>query len=147
MAEQDEKQAPNPVGRPSKYNETMPAMVDLFLKERKQAKLLPTAAGLARYVDVDKTTLYRWAEKHPEFRTSLNKMNDEQEDLLVQGGIKNEYNSTITKLMLSSNHGYKERSDTTSDGKAIKCEHVDFSDIITRQLAAKDATASAPVPQ
>ena len=115
------------MGRPSKYNDTMPDRVQLFIDKRLQQGLLPTHAGFARYVHVGKTTLQRWAEEHPEFRASLDEMNAEQEDLLIQGGLKSEYNSTITKLMLSSNHGYKERTDSTSGDKPIAPVIVDFA--------------------
>jgi hypothetical protein len=39
--------------------------------------------------------------------------------MLIQNGLKGEYNATITKLMLSSNHDYKEGSDITSGGQPI----------------------------
>lgn len=134
--ENQAEQGKNPVGRPSKYNDTMPAMVTLFCEKQKSEDLLPTHAGFAAYVDVGKTTVERWASDHPEFRVSLDIMNAKQEDTLVNRGLKNEYNSTICKLMLSSNHGYKERTDQTSGDEKIEPRVMDYSSFLAEQAKA-----------
>ena len=41
-----------------------------------------------------------------------------QGDQLINNALVNKYNSSITKLLLSK-HGYVERQDITSDGKAL----------------------------
>ena len=132
---------PNPVGRPSKYNDTMPERVSLFIAKRIMENCLPTHAGLATYIGVGKTTIERWATAHPEFRVSLDILNAVQEDMLIQRGLKSEYNSTITKLMLSSNHGYKERLDGTSGDKPIAPQIVDFSTVMAHIKEQEEAEA------
>jgi len=76
---------------------------------------LPSMAGLANHLGVNKTTLYEWAKEHESFSNSLGKLVQEQEKRLLSSGLSGKYNSTIAKLILSSNHGYAEK--TKSDVK------------------------------
>jgi len=78
---------------------------------------LPTIEGLSVYLGVARDTLYEWATKHEEFSDTLDSLRAEQADKLINNGLSGSYNSTIAKLMLSSNHGMREKSDVTSDGK------------------------------
>ena len=80
---------------------------------------IPSIAGLAIYLDLSKDTIYAWKEEYPEFSYALEKVSRLQESKLLNGGVSGTYNSTISKLILSSNHGYREKSDVTTDGKAI----------------------------
>lgn len=80
---------------------------------------LPTVVGLALFLDVNKDTVYEWAKEYPEFSDTLSKVVSLQEQRLLENGMSGDYNSTIAKLILSSNHGYREKSDITSDGKAL----------------------------
>ena len=78
---------------------------------------LPTIEGLSVYLGVARDTLYEWSTKHEEFSDTLDSLRAEQADKLINNGLSGNYNSTIAKLMLSSNHGMREKSDVTSDGK------------------------------
>jgi len=80
---------------------------------------LPTIEGLSVYLGVARDTLYEWATKHEEFSDTLDSLRAEQADKLINNGLSGNYNSTIAKLMLSSNHGMREKSDVTSDGKGL----------------------------
>lgn len=122
-------------GRPTKYTNEMPGKVDEYLAgcvdsyttfhktvgdksdtyERIKQIKLPSVAGLARFIGVGKSTLYRWADENKEFRDSLDDLVEEQEKRLLEGSISGEYNSTIAKLILSSNHGYAEKTETKSE--------------------------------
>lgn len=125
-----EEKPKHPGGRPTKYNGTLPERVDLFIQKCISEDKLPTHAGLAVFLKISKATVEVYAKKYPEFQDSLSILNARQEEMLVNRGLKNEYNSTITKLMLSSNHGYKERHDTTTDGKPLQPAIVNFNDVI-----------------
>jgi len=142
MAEEQDKEKQGP-GQPTKYDDVMPARADLFLEKRKQDNTLPTRAGLAVFLGVCKTTLENWAEKYPEFLGSLGKLKAIQEDDLITRGLKSEYNSTICKLMLSSNHGYCERTDTTTGGEKIEPTIVNFADAM-EAVKPKDPEAAKP---
>ena len=96
--------------------------------ENKTKVKLPTIEGFSRFIDVDKTSLYDWEKEHKEFSHALNKIRIEQHDRLIHKGLSGDYNSTIAKLMLSHNHGYKEKSDITSNDKTIKGNTVVFAD-------------------
>ena len=77
----------------------------------------PTVEGLAVHLEVDGNTVYRWADEHDEFRHFLEAPLAAQASQFIQNGLKNEYNPTITKLMLTK-HGYsdKQEVDHTSKG-------------------------------
>lgn len=125
-----------PGGRPTDYTDDMPQKVldwleglqdgneELLDDEGKLIRIrikvnLPGVSALASFLGVARSTLYLWAEDHEEFSDTLDRIKDEQEQRLIDHGLSGEYNSTIAKLMLSSNHGHKERSDHTSDDKPI----------------------------
>lgn len=128
-----------PIGRPSKYTPELCDKVDEYLAlcvdeekefhktrgdntnsfERRLRVKLPTIGGFSLFVNVPERTLYDWRDAHEEFSQSLAKIVKEQEKRLLDNGLSGDYNPTIAKLILSSNHGYKEKSDVTSDNKAI----------------------------
>lgn len=92
------------------------------IKERRKSIIkvkLPTIEGLALKLNVSRKTLYNWAEKHNAFLHTLEKIEREQKNRLLNKGLSGEYNSTIAKLILSSNHGMVERKDLTTDGKEL----------------------------
>ncbi len=80
---------------------------------------LPTIRGFAKYLGVDEKTMYNWAKKFPKFALALEDIKVEQKQRLMDRGLEGTYNSTIAKLILSANHGMKERSDLTSGDKPI----------------------------
>lgn len=129
-------------GRPTKYLPTFIKTVDKYLKETQDVYTefhkirsnsdksadgydrlvevkLPTVEDFASYINVSKNTLYEWAKLYPEFQDALEKIVLEQRKRLERGGLSGDYNSTIAKLILSANHGLREKSDVTSDGKAL----------------------------
>jgi len=87
--------------------------------ERVWKVVLPKIEDFATFIGFHKDTVYKWAEENPEFSDALDKIRTAQHKMLVDGAVSGRYNSTISKLILSSNHGYREKSDVTTDGKAI----------------------------
>lgn len=65
------------------------------------------------YKPIWESTIYDWKKQHPIFSESLGKIVKEQEKRLLNMGLSGEYNSTIAKLILSSNHGYAEKTEST----------------------------------
>jgi len=63
-------------------------------------------------LNVPRRTLYEWRDKHKDFSHSLEKIVTEQHKRLLDKGLSGEYNSTIAKLILSSNHGMSEKSES-----------------------------------
>ena len=84
----------------------------------KEQTFLPTVAGLAVQMGVARSTVYLWAEEHPEFSDILELLLSQQESQLIQNSLVGMYNAPITKLLLTK-HGYKDRADVTTDDAPI----------------------------
>lgn len=147
------------MARPTKYKEEFIAKVDEYLSERvdkevqvvKQANTekgyemydnkikvqLPTREGFAGFIGVDRKTLDNWGNKYEEFFHALTKIDTEQHKRLIDNGLSGDYNPTIAKLILSSNHGMREKTDTdiTSGGEPIKITGMEIIDESVRVKA------------
>ncbi len=114
----------HPGGRPSEYKpeyvEKVDKYIQLSLKQNKTTTELPTLVGLAIYFDKVVNTLKNWGKEHPEFLTALRKLQAYQKRELINRGLLGTYNSTIAKLILSSNHGMTERIDQTSGDEPMR---------------------------
>lgn len=86
--------------------------------ERIKKVNIPSIAGLARWLDVSRETIYEWQKAKIEFSDICEKILAEQEKRLLDNGLAGEYQPNITKLLLTK-HGYTDKADITSDGKAI----------------------------
>lgn len=127
----------NKGGRPTKYSEDMLKKSQEYIAsciddvdrvvESKNPKTgreryiwrfevnMPTAEGLAKYLEVHRSTLYEWAGKHKEFSDILEAINQTQVERLINRGLSGDYNPTIAKLVLAK-HGYKESSEVEHSG-------------------------------
>lgn len=83
----------------------------------KPAEKFPSVAGLALWLHISRDSLY----ERKEFSDILAIIKLKQELLLVNKSIGGDYNPTIAKLLLSSKHGYVERSaaDITTNGESL----------------------------
>jgi hypothetical protein len=98
-------------GRPTSYEaEEIAKGVTAYIESAHSDNFLPTVEGLAVHLSVERSTLYLWADDHPEFSDILEQLLAAQGSQLIQNGLVGTYNPTITKLMLSK-HGYKDRSE------------------------------------
>jgi hypothetical protein len=82
--------------------------------------LVPSIAGLACVLGITRETCYAWArdETKAEFSDILNELMQRQERGLLNGGLGGEFNSSISKMMLTK-HGYSDKVETdvtSSDG-------------------------------
>ena len=112
------------MARPTKYTEEYIDKAKEYLElnqDEEDSVKLPTLRGLAIHLDINESTLYEWDKKYPEFSKSLDKIKTEQHDRLINKGLAGTYNSTIAKLILSSNHGMREKQDIdhTTAGKPL----------------------------
>lgn len=112
-------------GRPTKYDaEEVAKSVVEYITECNENNYLPSIEGLAVKLKVWRSTLHDWADPksdvyHPEFHDIFEQLKARQAMQLIQNGLVNNYNSTITKLILTK-HGYVDRQDVTSDSKPVQ---------------------------
>ncbi len=84
-------------------------------------QVIPSIVGLAIYLNVNKSTLYKWAEDgHGDFSNTLGHCQDMQHRILLNSGLTGDFNSVITKLALH-NHGHSDKvvTDVTSGGEKL----------------------------
>lgn len=87
-------------------------------------QVVPTVAGLALHIGASRSVVYKWGEEDttPQaFMDILDDIKAKQELDLVSGGLSNQFNSTIAKMMLTK-HGYsdKQEIDHTSGGEKLQ---------------------------
>lgn len=71
---------------------------------------LPTIEGLARYLNIARSTLYLWQKEDGEFSDIIEDLQVEQVDRLINMGLQGAYNPTIAKVLLSK-HNYTEKQE------------------------------------
>ena len=87
-----------------------------------KSRVIPSVVGLARYLDVSRSTLYLWGDNHDEFSGILDSIKDEQHEILVSSGLTGDFNPTMAKLMLTK-HGYSDKQELTgNDGGPIELD-------------------------
>ena len=117
------------MARPTKYTEEIQEKADRYVYEHdKFDDPVPSMEGLAFALNISRSTLYEWANsgEKPEFSDTLEKIQLQQARLLISKGLKNEFNTTIVKLMMS-NHGYSER---IQNDVLISDDRVEHPDVI-----------------
>lgn len=129
--------AKNKGGRPTKYKSDYCDLTS-YLESCKASDDLPSICGYAVYLGVAESTIQLWGKKHKGFSVSLGKLLSISKQTLINKGLKSKYNSTIAKLILSSDHGMRERLDQTSGDKPIE-EVKSIDEIKERVKALEDA--------
>ena len=129
--------AKNKGGRPTKYKSNYCDLTK-YLASCKAKGDLPSICGYAVYLGVAEQTVENWGKKNKEFLGSLGKLLSISKQTLMNKGLKGKYNSTIAKLILSSDHGMRERLDQTSGDKPIE-EIKSIPEIKERLKALEDA--------
>lgn len=119
-----------PAGRPTKYSAEIQQAADDYVAGGHLGcdDPVPSVAGLACHLGVNKQTLYNWADETPEFFDTLEACKERQEKLALMGGLTNEFNASIVKLLLA-NHGYTERraiDHQSSDGSMTPKLEIEF---------------------
>lgn len=109
-------------GRPTlytdgKHKEAIDYINDGYLDKE---DAFPSIVGMAVAIGVAKSTLYQWETDkrngtHGLFSDTLDQCQDHQERITLNKSIKNEFNSTISKLVLA-NFGYHDKADNTLAG-------------------------------
>ena len=111
------------MGRPTKLTEEIIKKAENYIAGdwEKLKHVMPSAVGLAKVIGVSKKTLYNWADNNDEFLHILAELNTEQEFTLLNKGLTGEFNTAITKLVLTK-HDYSDKvsQDVTSSDGSMK---------------------------
>lgn len=109
------------MARPSEYTEEiLERAKDYLEKYEEYGHAIPSVAGLAKVLNKHRDTMYAWAkdEDKEEFSYILSQIVSDQEFVLLNKGLKGEFNSNICKLALGK-HGYTDKQDLTSNGETV----------------------------
>jgi hypothetical protein len=123
----------NKGGRPPKFTPELieqargyiDSCVDEYVEGKLHAANVPSIAGLARWLNVSRETIYAWREENKEFSDICLDVLSEQEKRLASFGLAGVYNPTITKLMMSK-HGYTEKTETDITSKGEKIAGINY---------------------
>lgn len=87
-----------------------------------------TVVGLCLHIGIAKSTCYRWIEEgNQEFKDIVDTVADLQERKLLSNGLTNEFNASITKLLLTK-HGYTDKVENTNTN--IEMSHEEWLDTL-----------------
>lgn len=125
-----------PIGRPSKLAQEHLDGAAWYLKGgfEERNEVIPSIAGLACFLGVDRRQIYDWGEQNPDFGSMLEAIKAAQEVLLLNNGLRGNFNATITKLALF-NHGYSDKIENAVSG-GISLENK-VADLTDEELAAE----------
>jgi hypothetical protein len=118
------KSAKRPVGRPSDYDKSVLDKAMKYINggfaHSQFNEVIPCTAGLARWLEISSTTLFRWGQEKEEFRDILNILKDVQHVIALNGGASGKMNAMIISRVLAK-HGYtdKQEIDMTSSDKSM----------------------------
>jgi len=105
----------HPGGRPTKYNSGIIRKTKEYLDDyEKHGHKLPTLAGLSLVLGINKETVQQWIthDDKKEFSVLTSKIMSAQEQMLLNNGLDNTWNSGIARLVLSK-HGYTDKVDNS----------------------------------
>lgn len=108
----------NQRGRPTKYNKEILEKAIAYLDGGYEAlEPVPTIAGLSLQLNIARETVYDWAKQDEkgDFSDIVSNLMAKQEMGLMAGGIRGEFNASITKLALTK-HGYSDKQEMTGKG-------------------------------
>jgi hypothetical protein len=144
---------------PSVYDPSFTQRVDDYLKERtdefyefwktrgvksdsyeERVKVhLPSIEDFAEYLGVSRKILYIWEKEYPDFAEALEKIRTRQHNLIINGSLSGYYNPVISKLILTTNHGYRDRVDATSKDQPLNSFSDDQINRIADRITARKA--------
>lgn len=111
------------MARPTSYNKEILEATKQYAKDWKTLfpeDVIPTIEGLSLHINIARSTIYDWIsqednEELKEFSDIVGNILANQGKTLVNKGLTSEFNSSITKAILSK-HGYREGTELTGLG-------------------------------
>ena len=125
-------------GRPSKLTDALIEKAGRYASTEYllHGEVIPTVEGLSVYLNVSRSTVYKWKGENQEFSDILEDLMARQAKELFSNGLRGDFNPTITKLILTK-HGYSDRVEqdvTSSDGALAP------TSIVLRGVRADDSS-------
>ena len=110
-------------GRPTKYSQEIIDKSLYYLENyQDNGDVIPSIEGLSEHLELNRDTLYDWKgqEGKEDFSDILSQILVRQARVLINSGLKGDFNAAICKLALGK-HGYhdKQETDVTSGGKTL----------------------------
>jgi hypothetical protein len=129
------------IGRPTKYDDSMPAKVYAYIakckanpmgetREGLEIPTLPVLAELSSILKVNKDTIVEWRKRYDLFSDACSELVAMQETILVQSGLAGSFNSTIAARLLGANHGMADKKDVTTNGKDLPAFSITLSETV-----------------
>jgi len=112
----------HPGGRPTKYNQAIISNTQQYLETYSDlGHKIPTLAGLAVTLGIDKETVTRWGQdtkNKAQFSKLVQRIKTAQEQQRIDNGLDGTFNASITKLCLSK-HGYTDNPQANQASSGI----------------------------
>lgn len=108
-----------PGGRPTKYNKALLEKAKEYLfKYEELHQVLPTIEGFSLYLGLDDDTIREWCKdgEKKEFSATVKEIKKTQKQVLINKGLDNKFNASITKLLLGANHSVIEKTSQEVSG-------------------------------
>lgn len=108
----------NYMARPTKYR---PKFCKIVIESMEKGYSKEACAGI---IGIDKTTLYDWIERYEEFSHAVHIGESLSLVFWEKAGINGmnlgkDFNGIVWKFSIANRHGWKEKSDITSDDKPV----------------------------
>lgn len=97
----------------------------------------PHLGQFAHKLGVNRSTLWEWAQKHPDFSKALTRAKEMAEDMVVNNAMRGFYNPNFTALVMKNRFGWKDKKETEHSGKVgqeIEVKRQQISELSDREL-------------
>ena len=115
-------------GRPTKYltKYATLAFVDEYIKHCEEKEEFISICGLACYMNVCEDTLQEWKKVKAGFSVTCTRVKQLSKQMLLNQGLTGDYNSKVTILCLSANHGMAVKKEIEHSGAVeLKPPHIE----------------------
>lgn len=125
------------MGRPTKLTDELIAKAREYIYDfRSSDDVIPTIEGLAYYLEIARSTLYKYEADSPDFSDIAERVRQLQAKMLINGGLMGDFNASIAKVMMTK-HGYSDKQEidnTSSDGSMSPQAKPDYSGLTDDEL-------------
>lgn len=98
-------------GRPTKLTDELKVKARNYeLVFREEGDIIPSIEGLAYYLNIARSTLYKYEDEDAEFSDIVERIRTLQGKMLISGGLVGDFNASITKVILTK-HDYSDKQE------------------------------------